>query len=69
MNRSYKLSGTLNAYPIKAKYFKDTNKALKYLDKILTDYNVQIEDVFTTEGVMTTYVANNYSRFTLTKIA
>ena len=69
MNKNYQVSGTINAYPIKTKFFKDSNKALKYLDRIVTENDLQIEEVFTTEDVMTTYVANNYSCFNLTKLA
>ena len=67
--KNYQVTGTINAYPIKTKCFKDSVHALKYLDRIVTENNLQIEEVFTTEGIMTTYVANNYSRFNLTKIA
>lgn len=69
MNYSYMLSGTINAYPIKTKCFKSYEKALKYLDKIIVNSDVEIENIFTTDNTMTTYVANNYSRFVLAKIA
>lgn len=69
MSKNYQVSGTINAYPIKTKCFKDSAQALRYLDRIVTENDLQIEEVFTTEGVMTTYVANHYSRFNLTKIA
>ena len=69
MSYSYMISGTINAYPIKAKCFKDYRKALKYLDKLVINSDVQIEDIFTIDDTLTTYVANNYSRFTLAKIA
>ena len=69
MSYNYQLSGTINAHPIKSRYFKNSKGALKYLDKIITESDVQIEEIFETEGVVTTYVANNYSRFTLTKLA
>ena len=69
MNRSYLLAGTINSYPVKTKYFRNSNKALKYLEKLLDEYNVQIENVYSSkDDVMTTYVANNYSRFMLTKL-
>ncbi len=69
MSHNYQVSGTINAYPIKSKYFKNSKVALKYIDKLITESDVQIEEIFETEGVVTTFVANNYSRFTLTKIA
>ncbi len=69
MSYNYQLSGTINTYPIKSKYFKNSKGALKYLDKLITESDVQIEEIFETEGIVTTYVANNYSRFTLTKLA
>ena len=68
MSYSYMLSGTINAYPIKAKCFKDYDSALRYLDKIVINSELQIENVFTIENT-STFVANNYSRFTLAKIA
>lgn len=69
MNSSYIISGTFNAYPIKAKYFKNETKALKYLDKLVTSLDVQIEEIFDSSDISKTYVANNYSRFTLTRLA
>ena len=69
MSYSYMISGTINAHPIKAKAFKNYESALKYLDKLVTSADVQIEEIYTTEDLLTTYVANNYSRFTLAKIA
>ena len=68
MKNSYVLAGTINSYPVKTKYFKNSNKALNYLEKLLDEYNVQIEDIYNTGDEMTTYVANNYSRFILTKL-
>ncbi len=69
MNYSYIISGTCNAYPIKSKYFKNSAKALKYLDKLLVNYNLQVEDIYNIDDITTTYVANNYTRFSITKIA
>ena len=69
MKNAYVLAGTVNSYPVKTKYFKDSNKALRYLERLLDEYNVQIENVYSSKDeVMTTYVANNYSRFMLTKL-
>ena len=69
MSYSYMISGTINAYPIKSKCFKTYDKALRYLDKLIVNSDVQIEDIFNVNECLTTYVANNYSRFNLTKIA
>lgn len=69
MNYSYVVFGTINAYPIKEKHFKSYDKALRYLDKIILDSDLQIENIFDIENEITTYVANNYSRFTLAKLA
>ncbi|MCR5647064.1 MAG: hypothetical protein K6F81_02145 [Acholeplasmatales bacterium] len=69
MSYSYKISGSINAYPIKDKYFRNARKAMKYLDKLATINNLQVEDVYVTDGIMTTFVVNNYSRFILTKLA
>ncbi len=69
MNYSYKISGCINAYPIKDKYFKDLKKAFKYIDKITSENNLQVEDVYETGNVITTYKVNNYSRIFMTKLA
>ena len=68
MSYNYKVSGTINAYPIKSKCFKDSRVALRYIDKLITESDVQIEEIFETDGIATTFVANNYSRFTLMKV-
>ena len=68
MTNSYKISGTINAYPIKDKFFNDNKKALRYLDNLVTDLDLQIEKVIVNK-LATTYVANDYSRFTVTKLA
>ncbi len=68
MSFSYIISGTINSYPIKAKAFKDYDSAYKYLEKLITNSELQIENVIT-NGRNSIYVANDYSRFTLAKIA
>ncbi len=64
----FQVSGTFNARPIKTKIFKDSNKALKYLDRVLVDCNVEVNDVINVEDTLTTYVVNNYTRFTVAKL-
>ncbi|MBQ9520843.1 MAG: hypothetical protein IJR67_05120 [Acholeplasmatales bacterium] len=65
---SYMISGTINAYPIKTKSFKNYGSALRYLDKLVFDSNIQIENIINNDKNLTTYVANNYSRVILTKL-
>ncbi len=65
---SYKVFGTINSRPIKTKYFKNSDKALRHLDKLVTDLDVQIEEVIDIEETITTFVANNYTRLSLAKI-
>ena len=68
VNNLYMVSGTYNAYPIKAKTFKSNKKAVKYLDSLITSLDVQVEEVLTSSKV-NTYIANDYSRFMITKLA
>ncbi len=63
------VSGLYNSHPIKTKYFKNQEKAIKYLDKVLTNLNVEIEEVFNQEDTLTTFVVNNYTRFMVTKLS
>lgn len=68
MNFLYEISGTFNANPIKTKHFKSYRNAVEYLDNLFASLNVQIEEVLSTNN-KNTYVANDYSRFTLTRLA
>jgi len=69
MQKSYLVTGTFNAHPVKTKAFKTSDKAFKYLDKIIEEYNIQIEEVYNVGANTTTFVVNNYTRFTLEKMA
>ncbi len=64
----YQVSGIYNKRPIKTKCFKNSLKAFKYLDKVLFDLNVEIDEVLTTEENLTTYVVDNYTRFSVEKL-
>ena len=68
MNYSYQLNGKVNARPIKTKQFKNYKGAMKYLDSLIDAYNVQIEEVLDFEDA-NTFIANDYSRFTLVKLS
>ncbi len=68
MSYLYEIKGTFNANPIKTKHFRHYSSAIKYLDSLLTSLDVEIEEIFTSAN-SDTYVANNYSRFVLTKLA
>ena len=69
MQKSYLVTGTFNAHPVKTKAFKNSDKAFKYLDKIIEEYNIQIEEVYNVGDHTTAFVVNNYTRFTLEKMA
>lgn len=64
----FQVTGTFNARPIKTKCFKDSTKALRYLDRVLVDCNVEVNDIINIEDTLTTYVVNNYTRFTIAKL-
>ena len=68
MENIYRVSGTFNAYPIKAKTFKNYKSAIKYLDSLITSLDVQVEEILTIANT-NTYVANDYSRFVIARLA
>ena len=67
MSNIYEVNGMYNKNSIKSKKFTSYEKALRYMDALINAYDVQIEDILNTEDGYT-YVANDYSRFTLTTI-
>ena len=67
MSNVYEIKGMYNKNSIKSKKFTSYKKALRYMDAVLNAYDVQIEEVIETEDGYT-YIANDYSRFTLTTI-
>ena len=67
MNYSYELTGTLNHYNIKAKKFKSYDKAVRNLDNIIAESDMEVSYVISSED-SSTYILNDYSRLTISKI-
>ena len=68
MKSKYGVYGKVNARPVKSKEFKNYSSALRYLDSLINEYDVQIEEILSNEKE-NTYIANDYSRFILAKLA
>ncbi len=68
MSSKYGVYGKVNARPVKSKEFKNYSSALRYIDSLIDEYNLQIEEILSSDKE-NTFIANDYSRFILAKLA
>ena len=64
----YIVSGRVNSKYISEKEFKTNDKALQYIDKLCSRYDLQVEEIINQDLEMT-YVVDYYNQFSIKQLA
>lgn len=66
--KKYIVNSIINSRYISEKEFKTNDQALKYIDKLCSRYDLQVEEIITQNNVET-YVVDYYNQFCITQLA